>query len=235
MCVDKNKCTIREIKKAILNPPILYGWIYPNLLMVLMIISTYCCISPLLSPFGLVFYAFAYLMYKYQLLYVYINEYQSGGYMWYAVFNRSMVALIAGVVTLLGYLGIRETFFSGPFYLLAPLPFCISYFWYKCEERFKVASMSLSLESAIDLDRDAALRGADGKPNSNPNPNPNPNRFLFLSLSLSLSLRSLYHFSHFALSLSLSLSHFMVSTLSLTQDYQSLSTLFNKLFSVNHP
>lgn len=61
--------------------------------------------------------------------------------MWYAVFNRSMLALICGVLTLLGYLGIRETFFSGPFYLLAPLPFGISYFWYKCEDRFKVASM----------------------------------------------------------------------------------------------
>ena len=30
---------------AFANPPILYGWIYPNLLMVLMIISTYCCVS----------------------------------------------------------------------------------------------------------------------------------------------------------------------------------------------
>jgi hypothetical protein len=70
-----------------------------------------------------------------------VNKYQSGGYMWYAVFNRSMVALMAGVLTLLGYLGIRETFFSGPFYLLAPLPFCITYFWYKCEDRFKTASM----------------------------------------------------------------------------------------------
>ena len=76
-----------------------------------------------------------------QLLYVYINDYQSGGYMWYAVFNGSMVALIAGVLTLLGYLGIREVFFSGPFYLLAPLPLFLSYFWYKCEDRFKAASM----------------------------------------------------------------------------------------------
>ena len=30
---------------AFANPPISYGWIYPNLLMVLMIISTYCCVS----------------------------------------------------------------------------------------------------------------------------------------------------------------------------------------------
>jgi hypothetical protein len=67
--------------------------------------------------------------------------------MWYAVFNGSMVALIAGVLTLLGYLGIRETFFSGPFYLLAPLPLCLSYFWYKCEDRFKSASTVSSLLS----------------------------------------------------------------------------------------
>jgi hypothetical protein len=85
---------------------------------------------------------------KHQLLFVYINEYQSGGYMWYAVFNGSMVALIAGVLTLLGYLGIRETFFSGPFYLLAPLPLCLSYFWYKCEDRFKSASTVSSLPSS---------------------------------------------------------------------------------------
>ena len=65
MCQDKKKCTIRELKTgAFANPPMLYGWIYPNLLMVLMIISTYCCIAPLLVPFGMLFYAFAYLMYK---------------------------------------------------------------------------------------------------------------------------------------------------------------------------
>jgi fucose 4-O-acetylase-like acetyltransferase len=80
--------------------------------------------------------SFFLLVVQYQLLYVYINDYQSGGFMWYAVFNRSMLALICGILTLLGYLGIRETFFSGPFYLLAPLPFAIGYFWYKCEVRF---------------------------------------------------------------------------------------------------
>ena len=46
MCLDKRKCTVRELKTgAFANPQMLYGWIYPNLLMVLMIISTYCCVS----------------------------------------------------------------------------------------------------------------------------------------------------------------------------------------------
>ena len=59
-----------------------YGWCYPQIMMVMMIVITYAAISPFLVPFGLVFFVFCYLMYKYQLLYVYINEYQSGGYDW---------------------------------------------------------------------------------------------------------------------------------------------------------
>ena len=95
----------------------------------------------MIVPICAVFFGFAYLMYKYQLLYVYINEYQSGGFMWYAVFNRSMVALIAGVCTLLCYLAIRMTVMSGPFYLLLPLPFLIGVFWHHCETRIKAPAM----------------------------------------------------------------------------------------------
>ena len=88
-------------------------------------------------PICAFFFGLAYLMYKYQLLYVYINSYQSGGFMWYAVFNRSMVALIAGVCTLLCYLAIRMTFISGPFYLLLPLPVLIAFFWRHCDKRIR--------------------------------------------------------------------------------------------------
>ena len=88
-----------------------------------------------------VYFGCAYIMYKYQLLYVYINEEQSGGYMWFAVFNRSMVALLGGTCTLLAYMLIRETFFSGPFYLLLPLPFFVLYFWHHCEYKFKAPTV----------------------------------------------------------------------------------------------
>lgn len=46
LCMDKKKCTRRELRTgAFADPPILYGWIYPNLLMVLMIMLTYSCVS----------------------------------------------------------------------------------------------------------------------------------------------------------------------------------------------
>ena len=108
-------------------------------------------------PFATLFFLFAYAMYKYQLIYVYVNNYQSGGYMWYAVFSGSMVSLIFGVFTLMCYMGIRDSHMSGPFYLLTPLPFGIMYFWHKIDNKFKEPSMNLSLESAKELDRNGIV------------------------------------------------------------------------------
>ena len=49
---------------------------------VLMILVTYSWVAPLLMPMGALYYSFSSLMYKYQLLYVYVNKDQSGGFMW---------------------------------------------------------------------------------------------------------------------------------------------------------
>lgn len=151
--VDKKKCTRRELRSgAFADRPILYGWVYPNLLMVLMILLTYCCIAPLLMPLGVVYFALAYIMYKYQLLYVFINDYQSGGYMWYAVFSRSIVALVCGSMVLMGYIGIHMTQYTSGFYSLVPLPFGIVYFWWRCRRHFQHKTNTLSLEEAVVID-----------------------------------------------------------------------------------
>lgn len=148
-------CTRRELRTgAFEDPPMLYGWIYPNLMMVQMIIATYCTIAPLLMPFSVIFFGFAYLMYKYQLLYTYINDYQSGGVMWHAVFARTMVSLVFAAFTLLGYLSLqlRDAVFAGPFYAVFPLPWSLLYFWYYCDRRFRNPSTNLTLEFAKEID-----------------------------------------------------------------------------------
>eukprot|EP01042_Synura_sphagnicola_P025448 gene25448-32684_t len=130
-CMDKRRTTRRDLRTGVFYSwPMLYGWIYPQLMMVLMIMVTYSTITPLLSPLGVVFFAFAYWMYKYQLLYVYINEYQSGGYMWYAVFHYTMVAMEFAACTLVGYLSLQLTDprMAGPFFFTLPLPLCLIYF-----------------------------------------------------------------------------------------------------------
>jgi hypothetical protein len=168
MCMDKKKWTWRELQTgAFKDPQLLYGWIYPSLMMVLMIVTTYACIAPFISPLGVIFYTAVYFVYKYQLLFVFINHYQSGGFMWYALFTRSMIALICAAVTLMCYLGFRRTIYYGPFYATLPLPFLILTFWMYCEEKFKNSSYHLSLESAIDLDRDTYAHRMKGFPPHN--------------------------------------------------------------------
>jgi len=164
-CMNKKTCTWRELRTgAFADPRVIYGWIYPSLMMVLMIVITYACISPLMAPLGVLYYISAYYMYKYQLLYVFINEYQSGGFMWYAVFTRSMIALICAVTTVVCYLGFRRSFNYGPFYFTLPLPILIFLFKNACEQKFVSSSSSLSLESAIELDRATYAKRMNGFP-----------------------------------------------------------------------
>lgn len=166
---DKKKCTRRELKLGIFaDPPIAYGFVYPNILMVIMIMVTYCCISPLILPLSFTFFVFSYFLYKYQLVYVFVNNYQSGGFMWYAVFDRSMLALLCGSTTLLCYFAIKPSSSSsnqsnlsnanessGPFYALLPIPFLIFFFWMLCSKRFTkgVTTKVLSIERAREFDR----------------------------------------------------------------------------------
>lgn len=139
---DKNKFTRRELRTGVfMDYPMEYGWVYPNLLMVLMILTIYMCIAPLLMPCAVMYFAFAYAMYKYQLLYVFVNDYQSGGNMWYQVFNRSMIILIGASLVLWGYLGLKRTYHIGPFYMMIPQPFLLYYFWDFCNKKFTTPSI----------------------------------------------------------------------------------------------
>lgn len=50
VCINKKTVTRREMRTgAFADPPMLYGWIYPNLLMILMIMLTYSCVSVFLA------------------------------------------------------------------------------------------------------------------------------------------------------------------------------------------
>lgn len=105
----------------------------------------------MIIPCCVLYYGMAYQMYKYQLLYVYMNNYQSGGFMWYAVFTRSMVGLIFGICTFLCYLAVRGKNFDGPFYVLLPLPLIVGLFWYLCESKHKNPSLVTTSHPSLSL------------------------------------------------------------------------------------
>ena len=166
--LNKKSVTRRELRTgAFYAWPMLYGWVYPQILLVMLIMITYSFISPLLMPFGIVFFIISYHMYKYQLLYVYVNTEQSLGFMWYAVFNRSLICLLFMSITLCGIVNYWIQGNQFVTYLLPssgsdssvqleggglengyvmlwfciPLPISIMYFWHYCHSMFRTTSL----------------------------------------------------------------------------------------------
>jgi len=80
--------------------------------------------------------------------------------MWYAVFNRSLIALLFASFTLLALLGLKidKPYARGPFFFLLPMPFGILYFWHYCDVKFKKTSLNLSFGLAKQIDHYNASR-----------------------------------------------------------------------------
>jgi hypothetical protein len=161
-CSDRRRATRRELRTGIFYAwPMLYGWIYPNVLMVTLIMLAYATLAPFLTIFAIMYFGMIWFLYRYQMLYVYVNEYQSGGFMWYAVFNRAMVAIMGSTVILAAYMFITvqgDATEDGiinfsPGVMLLPLPCLLYYFWSFCQSKFDIPSKKLSLEVAGQIDQ----------------------------------------------------------------------------------
>lgn len=55
---------------------------------------SYSILSPIIIPFFVLYYAFAYVVWVYQLLHVYIPEWEHGGQFWPEVFYRLACNLV---------------------------------------------------------------------------------------------------------------------------------------------
>ncbi len=104
--------TQRELDEVYKRETLLGGWQYPNLLFVVVICFTYACISPIILPFGAVFFLMALIVFKKQVLLVYTADHESGGTMFPSACMRFLVGLICGQVTLIGYTILRSTFYQ---------------------------------------------------------------------------------------------------------------------------
>jgi hypothetical protein len=127
-----------------------FGWEYPNLLLVIVICFVYSCISPIILPVGAVFFAGSWLLYKNQILLVFSPTYESGGVMFEMAVHRTMIGLVCGQLTLIGYCIIRGGFYQALF--MFPLPLITV----KMMSVFKLLYVNpgkcISVEKAVELD-----------------------------------------------------------------------------------
>jgi hypothetical protein len=94
-------------------------------LMNFVMVLAYCVVSPLILPFGLLYFIFLWAVWRYQMLYVYQRQYESGGQFWPLVAHRVVGCLFICVLFTSVVLILKEAYtqaalmlVSLPLYLL---------------------------------------------------------------------------------------------------------------------
>ncbi|XP_044478175.1 CSC1-like protein ERD4 [Mangifera indica] len=135
--------TEAEVKEAWLPGDLGYGTRIPSDLLILTIVLCYSVIAPLIIPFGVLYFALGWLILRNQALKVYVPSYESYGRIWPHIFKRIVAALLLYQVTMLGYLGVKEFYYTP---LLIPLPILSLLFAYVCSKKFYRSFSNTALE-----------------------------------------------------------------------------------------
>ncbi|KAF9935549.1 hypothetical protein BGZ67_003356 [Mortierella alpina] len=136
--------TPRDYAEARAPPELHDGVVYANATLSFVIVLIYSCIKPLILVFGSVYFAIGYVVYKYQLLYVFFHPYESGGLTWPMVYNRITLGLVIFQLTMLGLFMLKQSYLLGA--LLAPLPIGTAWFWYWTTTSYKSTAKFVPLE-----------------------------------------------------------------------------------------
>ncbi|KAK3023079.1 hypothetical protein RJ639_043094 [Escallonia herrerae] len=99
----------------------------------------YSAVTPILLPFIIVFFAFAYLVFRHQIINVYNQKYESGATFWPDVHRRIIIGMIISQLLLLGLLSTKDAEQSTPF--LIALPILTIWFHRFCKGRFESDAM----------------------------------------------------------------------------------------------
>ncbi|OEL29986.1 CSC1-like protein [Dichanthelium oligosanthes] len=110
----------------------------------------YAAVTPFLLPFILVFFGFAYVVYRHQIINVYNQQYESGAQFWPSVHGRIITALIVSQLVLLGLLSTKGFEESTPVLLVLPV---LTFWFHKyCKNRYEPAFVRNPLQEAMRKD-----------------------------------------------------------------------------------
>lgn len=133
-------------------PSIPYHSEIPRLLVFGLLGLVYFILAPLILPFLLVFFCIGYIIYRNQLLNVYLPKYETGGKFWPIVHNSTIFSLILMHVIVVGIFGLKKLALASS--LILPLPVFTLLFNDYCRKRFLPIFQAYSAETLIKKDRE---------------------------------------------------------------------------------
>lgn len=123
----------------------------PRLLLFGFLGLTCSILAPLILPVLLVYFSLAYLVYKNQILNVYVSNYESGGQFWPIVHITTIFSLVLSHIVALGVFGIKRSPVASGFTI--PLIICTLLFNEYCRQRFLPVFKNSAAEVLIEMDR----------------------------------------------------------------------------------
>lgn len=118
---------------------------------------TFCILAPLILPFLLIYFCFAFLVYRNQIMNVYFVKYQTDGSYWPLAHNATIFSLILTQVVAGILFGMKKS--SSASTSTIPLIICTALFNVFCKNRFLPLFKNRSIQVAIEMDRDDESTG----------------------------------------------------------------------------
>ncbi|XP_054779832.1 CSC1-like protein HYP1 isoform X2 [Prosopis cineraria] len=134
ICNLKNRICSGESADELEAPSIPYHSEIPRILLFVLLGITYFFLAPLILPFLLVYFCWGYIIYRNQLLNVYVPKYDTGGEFWSKVHNSTIFSLVLMHVIAIGIFGLKKLPLASG--LTIPLPILTLLFDDYCRKRF---------------------------------------------------------------------------------------------------
>lgn len=160
-----------------------YGTVYPQALLVFIITLMYSVVSPLILPFGAIYFGMGYLVYKYKLLFgasratraserrsladpppspslppVFYKPYESRGQAWSTAFSRMVLGIVLFEVFMTGLFLLKTAYIIAT--CMAPLIGFTVYWSWRMYQRFEPLSTFVSLSFIADVQKGESAESA---------------------------------------------------------------------------
>ncbi|PHU01258.1 CSC1-like protein RXW8 [Capsicum chinense] len=117
----------------------------------------YAVLSPLILPLLVVYFSIAYLVYRNQILNVYVTKYQTGGTYWPIVHNTTIFSMVLMQIIALAVFGFKKSSSTSSFTI--PLIICTLLFHAYCRQRFEPLFKDPPAQILIEMDRQDEASG----------------------------------------------------------------------------
>ncbi|CAH9112459.1 unnamed protein product [Cuscuta europaea] len=139
--------TERDREQAMDPGSITFATSEPRIQLYFLLGLVYSVITPILLPFIVLFFSFAYLVFRHQIINVYDQKYESGAAFWPDVHRRIIIGMITSQVLLMGLMNTKGIPTSTPVILV--LPVLTIWFHHVCKGRFESAFVKYPLQDAM--------------------------------------------------------------------------------------